>query len=350
MICPKTCARAPNIVITQELLDKDALPWKDATGYEERLDSVLHVGGKDVALVFVKNRNAEVLTPFLKCACDFHYEDQGNSRMHYIDTHRCKRKKDWYQERTKGVGREYNDKGMTPKEIILDIFDRAVYRGEFLGQQNGDWIYVQHIAEMFIELSPTVWGHEEYPLKQSSAFAKEVNRKRYESMKALNATLPEGGKWKPSPVRIPLKDLAVSLVLKYVRELYKEEKVSLDGMVLVPYVAPPPEISDDTRTMMYAADKTSPMLVWADRAENFQAEVQRIDRTSATLCLFDHADGGKLVKTWRVGLMYGAEFGPDVDDVAHWGQLINGYLNSKPVSDPPKLPPPKKPSSKKQKK
>ena len=152
MTCPKTCAAAPNIRITQELLDKDSLSYGEANEYRERLGSVRITKGKHVALIFAKRADESRPTPYLKCACDFHFEEREHARMHYIDTYKCSRKEAWYKKRTKEVAAEYNDKGLSPREIILDIFDRAVCKGEFLGQRNGDWIYVQHIGEIFAML------------------------------------------------------------------------------------------------------------------------------------------------------------------------------------------------------
>ena len=336
MTCPKTCATAPNIRITQELLDKDSLSYGEANEYRERLGSVRITKGKHVALIFAKRADESRPTPYLKCACDFHFEEREHARMHYIDTYKCSRKEAWYKKRTKEVAAEYNDKGLSPREIILDIFDRAVCKGEFLGQRNGDWIYVQHIGEIFAML---VWGVEECPFKRNSAFVREENRKREESHAQIRK-LPGCSEWISSQKHLSIKDLSVSYVLWHIRELYREKKLGLNGMVLIPYHEPPPEIPDETRTMLLPwgykeGDDWPPLLVWVVRPQGrYQAEVQRISRSRATLCLFDHQDNDKLLKTWRVSLAFGAEFGPDQDDVQRWDKMIGEFIDNEPSKDP----------------
>ena len=60
-------------------------------------------------------------------------------------------------------------------------------------------------------------------------------------------------------------------------------------------------------------------LVWMSRLDNrFKIEVLRTGDGSAQLMIWDHENDDKLLLDEEVGLMYGAKFGPDVDDVASW--------------------------------
>jgi hypothetical protein len=335
MKCPKTCASAPNIEITQELLDRDSLPWSEAIQFTQHIGEKRTIDGKDVAVVFAKNIHDDHFSPFLKCACDFHYEEQEHCRMHYIDAHSCKRKTAWYRECWNEIALEYNNRGMSPKAIILDIFDRVVNKGAFLGQTQGDWIYVQNIAEVFLLLDPKVWGEEEYPLQIGSTLFKRLCAQGLMTAEAVNKNRPPESHWRP---QVPtIKELAFTHALDIVRTLIDEKKLSLNGMVLTPYVEPPPKVLDETRTPMLSweakIDPATPMprmLVWMTRLKKrFHAEVQRVDQGSAMLCLFCHGRRGKpdrLVKTWKVGLSYGAQFGPDVSDVHTWQETIKKFL------------------------
>lgn len=53
--------------------------------------------------------------------------------------------------------------------------------------------------------------------------------------------------------------------------------------------------------------------------DKYRCVVERIDHYNGTLKMYDY-DGKKLLLEERVGLSYGALFGPDVADVAVWQQ------------------------------
>ncbi len=62
--------------------------------------------------------------------------------------------------------------------------------------------------------------------------------------------------------------------------------------------------------------------IWSSMLDNrFLCEVQRIDADYGTFVIFDVHDGNKPVFNRKVPLMYGAPFGPDVDDVARWEEM-----------------------------
>ena len=330
MTCPRTCAEAVNIVITQELLDGDF-------SFSAQLGEKRTIDGKDIAVVFVKNSGMEHALPFLQCACDFHYEEQELARMHHIDTHACERKKAWYRERWSEVALEYNKKGLSPREIILDIFDRVVNKSEFLGQTQGDWIYVQHLGEVFLQLDHKVWGNEEYPLKKDSTLYKGVCVRLAQAAFLINKDRPSESHWHPEAPT--MTELAVTHALDVVQTLIDEKKLSLMGMVLTRHKEPPPEVLDEARMPMLSWEaKNDPetpipgMLVWMVYfKKRLHAEVQRTGEHTATLCLFYRGRKGKpdrLLKTWKVTLSYGAQFGPDVSDIAAWRDMLKKFIYS----------------------
>lgn len=336
MTCPKTCADASNIEITQELLDKKALPWNEAVQFTQQLGEKRTIDGKDVAIVFAKNVTMDHAVPYLQCACDFHYEvtPEGH-RLHRIDTLNCARKELWHAARRKEVADWYGGQGLSPKEIVFDIFESVTLRGEFLGQRHAD-IYVREIAEIMALLPSSVWGEEGCPFQENSPYYEKFFARMVANVISVNKMFLEGEHRLPKKEDIVISSLMHAYVLDIVHELYVEKRVELDGMVLVPYVPPAPEIPDESRTPMIAFESTeitdaSPQLVWFARYKNrFQAEVQRINRTEAVLCLFNRkrTQHDMLLHTWRVWLAYGAQFGPDVDDVFAWSGLIDTFLSN----------------------
>lgn len=76
-------------------------------------------------------------------------------------------------------------------------------------------------------------------------------------------------------------------------------------------------------------DSAHPELVWwAKLDDRWQIEVQRTDAYHATLCVFDHDNSDVLAHSEPVGLSYGALFGPDMGDVAHWQDKVMAYVDS----------------------
>lgn len=274
-----TCAEAADVVITQKVLNKDSLPWKEV-GFTQRLREVRIIDGKHVALIDVTNNATREAggheQPYLKCACEFHRVRESNCVRSLVDTHQCERKQVWEKERLKQVGDEYRARGTSLRDAMLDLCDRVWNRGEYVGQTQGDWLYVQHIAEMFA--------------------------------------------------------VTVRTVLTMVGELHGEKRLSLSGMVLIPYQPEEPDIPNDKRTPMVSWESMDPSevpgLVWAAKFDGrFQIEVQRKDDENAVLCLFDHNENDRLLHAADVGLSYGARFGPDVDDILHWESLVTEFVD-----------------------
>lgn len=334
MTYPETCACAPNIAITQELLDQASHPRNEAIQFTLKLGKKRTIDGKDLAVVFAKTINMDHAVPYLQCACDYHYEiTAAGHRYHRINTWKCTRKEEWRNERHKEVAEWYGNQGLSPKEIVFDIFESVTCRGEFLGQFNQE-LYVQEIGRIMILLPPSVWGDEGCPFQEDSPYYEKFFARMVENTKQVNRMLPEGALHLPQKKDVDIVNLMNAYVLDIVHQLYLEKRVELDGMVVVPYVEPAAEIPDELRTPMIAFDRTdfadaSPELVWFTRyKKRFQAEVQRINRSEAVLCLFDQKrQPDMLLKTWRVSLAFGAQFGPDGDDVFAWNEMVDEFLD-----------------------
>lgn len=72
-----------------------------------------------------------------------------------------------------------------------------------------------------------------------------------------------------------------------------------------------------------------PELVWWSRLDNkYQIEVHRKGERKARLFIFDHTDGDKVLKSFDVGLSYGAIFGPDIADVSVWQGMAANFVDS----------------------
>jgi hypothetical protein len=74
-----------------------------------------------------------------------------------------------------------------------------------------------------------------------------------------------------------------------------------------------------------------PELVWWSRLDGrYQVEVQRTGSHTAELVVYDHQDNDKELMREAVGLSYGAQFGPDVSDVAFWQQKSMDFVDNMP--------------------
>lgn len=72
-----------------------------------------------------------------------------------------------------------------------------------------------------------------------------------------------------------------------------------------------------------------PQLVWWSRLDNkYQVEVHRTGDRTGVLYVFDHNDNNKELFSKDVDLSYGAQFGPDVADVAEWQKATGEFVDS----------------------
>lgn len=71
------------------------------------------------------------------------------------------------------------------------------------------------------------------------------------------------------------------------------------------------------------------MVVWWSKLDNrYQIEVQRIDKYHANLIIFDHSLKDKMIHKEKVGLSYGATFGPDIADVETWKEISADFIDA----------------------
>ena len=67
--------------------------------------------------------------------------------------------------------------------------------------------------------------------------------------------------------------------------------------------------------------------IWESTLDNrWKIVVQRTADYKGEFTITD-TESGEVVKREAVGLMYGAAFGPDVDDVAEWQEMAVRYVD-----------------------
>jgi len=67
--------------------------------------------------------------------------------------------------------------------------------------------------------------------------------------------------------------------------------------------------------------------IWESELDNkFACSVVRINKRGGNLRVVESATGRELLNQ-DVGLMYGAQFGPDVEDVAKWQSICTAVVN-----------------------
>ena len=77
------------------------------------------------------------------------------------------------------------------------------------------------------------------------------------------------------------------------------------------------------------SDIDDPDVVWHSRLDGrYHIEVVRVNSHAGELRIFDHDAGDEMVHSVSVGLMYGAQFGPDMDDVAEWRLISTSFVDS----------------------
>lgn len=72
------------------------------------------------------------------------------------------------------------------------------------------------------------------------------------------------------------------------------------------------------------------MYIWEASLDNrYDCKVERIDEYGGRLTVVD-TETKNLMLDENVSLMYGARFGPDMSDVAHWEEMIIEVID-KPI-------------------
>lgn len=68
-----------------------------------------------------------------------------------------------------------------------------------------------------------------------------------------------------------------------------------------------------------AAEQKPEEIIWTSILDSrYTVTVNRLELYRGELTI---RDGNRLIHTEKVGLMYGAQFGPDADDVATWEEI-----------------------------
>lgn len=93
-------------------------------------------------------------------------------------------------------------------------------------------------------------------------------------------------------------------------------------------------MTDDVRPILDWDDMSDfkDMCVYKTRLDGrYQLEAHRHedDQDSATLYIWDHREGDRLIHSQDTGhMMAGAIFGPDVDDVARWQEIAISVVDN----------------------
>jgi hypothetical protein len=76
-------------------------------------------------------------------------------------------------------------------------------------------------------------------------------------------------------------------------------------------------------------DSNARVVWWSRVDDRYQVEVQRVDKSNGQLCIFDHVNNDVLIFEEPVALSYGAAFGPDVDDVDEWREIVLNAIDAR---------------------
>lgn len=73
-------------------------------------------------------------------------------------------------------------------------------------------------------------------------------------------------------------------------------------------------------------------VIWSDRLDGrYTCEVRRIDGSRGELIVWDDQASSALFRK-EVGLSYGAQFGPDADDLSLWRDEVVEFIDSRETS------------------
>ncbi len=155
---PDSCAQVPLFEMTQVHIDTY---FKDGHARGELVDTLSLPGGKQAALVVVSSREGDAEPfPTLLCSCVLHaqvMDTDTNISCMWMD--RCPAKQALGEIYTTKARQEYASeawKDKDPKDKILDIF-RRITAGEYLGQWQGYMIYVQEVARLLEIPEAAIW-------------------------------------------------------------------------------------------------------------------------------------------------------------------------------------------------
>lgn len=155
---PDSCVHVPLYKMTQSHVDSH---FKDGFAKGQLVETHTLANGKQASLVTVSSREGDAEpSPCLLCSCTLHAQvmdtDMNVSCM-WMD--RCEAKEALREIHAKKVSSEYRGeawKDKDAKEKILDIW-RRVNLGEYLGQWHGNMIYVQEVARLLELPEAAIW-------------------------------------------------------------------------------------------------------------------------------------------------------------------------------------------------
>lgn len=213
-----------------------------------------------------------------------------------------------------------------PRDIILELFTRT-RKGGYAGQGNGGPLYVQHIAGVMQKCYGSFAG---IPLASTYRTLDERKAHLREIIVyalCCDIKLEHWGNLSDAQIL----DLAFFVdTLSLVTELRDARAIGLNGMIITQ--APPQDISDAKRVPMQEGD---PMFVGSMQRDNLVFQVQRKYVGGATACVFRYYTDGSvaLLATHVTVLMYDAQFGLDVEDMARFERMFERFIKTGLLSE-----------------
>lgn len=299
------------------------------------------IDGGPVVLVAALNEHGRKIHQVL-CAGDVWYRkenrtlDDGTQVRDRIthDTYKCPRKAALRNIVMQETIREYTKHRFSyaPDRLIMDMFAR-VSRGEYLGEFSPGVLYVQEVAQILEKVFRSKPGI----LTARTYCSLKERKRRYVSSRPmffLYLDLPIDKtigtlQHDNSVCYAPLTESELRCVAFFedtqsiVEKLVAAKRLSLHGMILcTPF---PDELPDDRRTLLPERDRFA---VYTSVRDMKVLQVQRhYDPEYATLCMFSRGepDHSSLLATRVVSLLYGAEFGPDVQNIVEWEEYFDHF-------------------------
>lgn len=220
-----------------------------------------------------------------------------------------------------------------PTVLIMNMFDN-IRAGNYLGEFSPGVLYVQEIAELFEHIFDSQVG-----LPTARTYLEQDARKaRYSNARPLfflslsfaidKAIGKLGADNTLSYAPLTESEFRTAAffedTLSLIEDLAEQKRIGLHGMILcTPF---PDETPDKERKLLGAGNG---MLIYTRDEGEFTLEVQRhYNPTHATFCIFERRGGAipLLVVTKRIQPLFGAEFGPDMEDAARWDAWFINYI------------------------
>ncbi|MEA3249602.1 MAG: hypothetical protein U9Q03_04590 [Patescibacteria group bacterium] len=136
-----------------------AIDWDEIRGQFPDLRYTVieqfHRSGHEVAIVLVENTSVEhdCSSVTLECECDYEMEEREHEgrkyQVHCRDSGKCRAKRDVRRHIVRRSRKRYGDRweSLGIKEAVMDVQGRVKAR-EFMGQSSGSCIYAQEVARL----------------------------------------------------------------------------------------------------------------------------------------------------------------------------------------------------------